>query len=205
MFSREKRLKKQLKEAEKNNRTMQRELERDRNQLKLKEVQLKNEIRRLALQGDKKSCSLLAKQLVNNREQVAKSKEIGLLMNDALAQQRVCASNVRIAKAAETTTSMMAKMNRRVEKSGSAQAMQKYSKEMMKMSNRAEAMNEALSYSFDDSEENAVIHQVLDELGLELSEKLPNASTRSLGSTGVPVADQDNIDITEQLERLRRA
>ncbi|KAH9285932.1 Charged multivesicular body protein 2b-A [Echinococcus granulosus] len=129
---------------------------------------------------------------------------MGLLMNDAFAQERVCASNIRIAKAAETTTLMMTKMNRRVEKSGSAQVMQKYSKEIMKMSNRAEAMNDALSYSFDDSEGEAVIHQILDEMGTELSEKLPNASTRSLGSTGVPVADQDSTDITARLERLRR-
>lgn len=75
----------------------------------------------------------------------------------------------------------------------------------MKMSMKEEAMDDALDSIFGDNEEeeDAVVQQILDELGIESNAKMPNAPTRALESVGNPVTDQDSEDITAQLERLR--
>lgn len=112
MFSREKRLQKLLKEAQTNNSRAQREFQRDQRQLQRNEAELKAEIKRLAAQGDEKSCAMLAKQLVTNRKHVARTAEMSARMNGVTAQQRMYASNMRMANAAKTGTSIMTKMNK---------------------------------------------------------------------------------------------
>ncbi|KAL5965931.1 Charged multivesicular body protein 2b-B [Taenia solium] len=204
MFSRERRLQKRLREAETNNRRVQRELQRDQRKIQRDENQLKAEIKRFAAQGDEKACALLARRLIKNRDQVTRTKEFGARMSDITAQQRMCVSSMKLAGAADTGASVIAKMNKQVEKIGCTEIMQRYSKECMKMSMTEEAMNDALDSIYDDSEgEDAVLQQVYNELGIELNEKMPSAPIQSLGLVDDPIADQNSEDIAAQLERLR--
>ncbi|VDK32225.1 unnamed protein product [Taenia asiatica] len=204
MFSRERKLQKQLREAETNNRRVQRELQRDQRQIQRDENQLKAEIKRFAAQGDAKSCTRLARRLIKIRDQATRNEEFGARMSDVTAQQRTCVSNMKLAGAADTGASTMAKMNKQMKKMDCDKTMQRYAKECMKMSMTEEAMNDALDSIYDDSEcEDAVLQQVYDELGIALNETMPSAPVQSLGLVDDPIADQNPEDIAAQLERLR--
>lgn len=112
MFSREDKLEKQLKQGQRDSRRAQRELERDRNHLQSNEVQLKSEIKRLAAQGNKEACAILARQLVKNRQQIARSYEMGTRLSGIGMQQTLIKSNMKVANAAKTSAQVMSRMNK---------------------------------------------------------------------------------------------
>ncbi|KAM3185491.1 hypothetical protein ACTXT7_006258 [Hymenolepis weldensis] len=206
MFSRKNKLEDQLKKGQRDNRRTQRELERDRAQLARNEAQIKAEIKRLAAQGNKEACTILAKQLVKNRQQVARTYEIGARMNGMANQQSLMKSNMRIANAAKTSAGVMSTMNKQMDKAKTIEVMKNFSKESMKVSMAEEAIDDALDNIFGDTadEEDAVVNQVLDELGIETASKLagaPTPSSGSLAASSVPARDTE--DIEAQLARLR--
>lgn len=92
-----------------------------------------------------------------------------------------------------------------MDKANTPKVMQEFSKQSMKMSITEEALDDALAGVFDDNEEaeDAVIQQVLDELGIETNAKLAGAPTPSQNPIANSAADRDTDDITAQLDRLR--
>lgn len=58
----------QKREIDRTNRKAQRDLERDRVQLEKQEKQIEDEIKRAAKRGDKQTCGVLAKQLIQMRK-----------------------------------------------------------------------------------------------------------------------------------------
>lgn len=112
MFSNKKeKLQQQIKQVERDNRKSQRELERERTQLRRDEANIIAEIKKLAAQGNKESCAVLAKQLVKNRQQQARTYEMGARMNCLNSQQKMMATNIRMADSLKNTTTTMSKMN----------------------------------------------------------------------------------------------
>lgn len=85
--------------------------------------------------------------------------------------------------------------------------MQEFSKQNLKMNLTEEAMDDALNDMFEgnEEEENAVVQQVLDDLGLDTLSKLDNAPNPATGILGgrLPVAASQDDDIESQLARLR--
>ncbi|KAM7541392.1 hypothetical protein Aperf_G00000046753 [Anoplocephala perfoliata] len=202
MFSRENKLEKQIKQGQRDNRRAQRELERDRNQLQSNEAQIKADIKRLAAQGNKEACAVLARQLVKNRQQVARSYEMGARLRGIESQHTLAKSNLKVASAAKTSTHAMSQMNKQLDPAKTAEIMKNFSKQSMKMSVAEEAMDDALDNIFGDTadEEDAVVQQVLDELGIETAAKLAGAPTPASGSLA---PGRETEDIEAQLARLR--
>lgn len=112
MFSKKGKLEKQLKNERRENRKVQRDLERDRAELLREENKIKADIKRLAAQGNKEACAVLAKQLVKNRQQVARSYEMTSRVKGVAAQESILRSNMRVTDAAKTSTSIMSRMNK---------------------------------------------------------------------------------------------
>lgn len=75
----------------------------------------------------------------------------------------------------------------------------------MKVSVAEEAMDDALDNIFGDTadEEDAVVQQVLDELGIETAAKLAGAPTPARGSLASGSPGRETEDIEAQLARLR--
>lgn len=93
-----------------------------------------------------------------------------------------------------------------MDKAKTIEVMKNFSKESMKVSMAEEAIDDALDNIFGDTadEEDAVVNQVLDELGIETASKLagaPTPSSGSLAASSVPARDTE--DIEAQLARLR--
>ena len=86
------------------------------------------------------------------------------------------AANVKMAEAMGETTKVMGNMNKVMNPAGVAKTMQDFEMANAKMGMTEEVMNDALddilNESGDEEEEDAVVNQVLDEIGIEVSGKV---------------------------------
>lgn len=162
----------------------QRELERDRGQLDRQEKQLEGEIKRAAKRGDKQTATVLAKQLVKLRQQRAKSHGLSAQITATGYQMKTMQSSMSMAKAMGQTAKTMGAMNKQLKLEDVQKTMQQFDKESTKMEMTDELMTDTLDsiLSGDEDEEDEVIGQVLDEIGLEYTSKLSgvNVGTKKL-------------------------
>ena len=100
----------------------------------------------------------------------------------------------------QKTSKVMHKMNASVQKS--AMSVAAFQKEAERMNMTEEAMGDMLSEAFDDDEEetDAVVGQVLAEVGLDTTKNLEDAPTASL-----PEPEAAEADDTDQLLRQLNA
>ena len=86
------------------------------------------------------------------------------------------AANVKMAEAMGSTTKVMSDMNKVMNPQAVAKTMQDFEIANTKMGMTEEIMNDTLddilNDSDDEEEENAIVNQVLDEIGIEVSGKV---------------------------------
>ena len=92
-------------------------------------------------------------------------------------------ANVKLAEAMGQTTKTMANMNKVMKPEQVARTMQEFEMANAKMGMTEEVMNDALddilAESGDEEEEDAIVGQVLDEIGIEISGKVGFRSSSS--------------------------
>lgn len=186
----------------------QRDLGRDRDHLEREEKKLEMEIKKAAKQGNKQACTILAKQLVNMRKQRTKSLGVGSRVQAISNQQKIMHSNMKMAGAMATTTKTMQQMNKVMDPMKTAQTMQAFERESAKMGMTEEmiddTLDDILGESGDEEESDAVVSQVLDEIGIEISGKIadaPSAHRGALGESSKKGVTDD--DIERQLAALK--
>merc|ERR1712210_277845 len=119
-----------------------------------------------------------------------------------------------MAQAMKGVTKAMMMMNKQMKLPEIEKVMQEFEKQSEIMDMKEEMMDDAMGDEDDEEETDAIVTQVLDELGLQLGDQLSgvNAPSGSIatGATGgkVPVAagaeaDAD-ADLAARLENLRR-
>merc|ERR1712007_11190 len=118
-----------------------------------------------------------------NRTYTAQSQIRG-----AKNQAHTMGANVKLAETMGQTTKVMGQMNKLVDPQKVAKTMQEFEMANAKMEMTEETMNDALddilADSDDESEEQAVITKVLDEIGIEISGKLIDAPSAHQGTLG---------------------
>lgn len=189
-------------------RKTQRDLERDRGKMEKEEKKLEMEIKKAAKQGNKQACAVLAKQLVALRKQKTRSYNTGSKIGAIGNQQKLMHSNMKMAGAMSTTTKSMQQMNKVMDPQKTAKMMQDFERESAKMGMTEEMINDTLddilTESGDEEEEDAIVNQVLDEIGIDITGKMldaPSAHGGKLGeSSKTSAADQE---IERQLQALR--
>lgn len=166
----------QVKSQQRVLRSANRELDHDRHQLDRQEKQLESEIKKAAKRGDKKTAGVYAKQLVRLRQQRAKSLGLSAQITATGHQMTTMQSQAKMAAAMGSTASAMAATNKQLKVEDIQRTMAGFEKESTKMELAGELMDDTLESvlggSDDDAEEDAVISQVLDEIGIEVSGKL---------------------------------
>lgn len=186
----------------------QRDLTRDRNALERQEKQLEEEIKKAAKQGNKQAASVLAKQLVALRKQKNKNFMVGSRVQAIGSQQKMMHSNMKMADAMGTSTKTMTQMNKVMDPKKTMKMMQDFQQESTKMEMSEEmisdTLDDLLTESGDEEEEDAVVNQVLDEIGIEISGKLadaPSAHKDSLNPASKSKITDDEIE--RQLAALK--
>ncbi|RWS01496.1 vacuolar assembly/sorting protein DID4-like protein [Dinothrombium tinctorium] len=189
-------------------RKAQRDIDRSKADLERQEKQLLADIKKAAKTGNKDVCGILAKQLVNLRKQktrlVTTSSQIGAVG----AQTKIIHANTRIAGAMASTTKTMKNVNQQINTGQIMKSMQDFERENAKMDMKDELIDDTLSsvldHSDDEQEQDAVVNQVLDEIGIEMIGKVANApmAKGSLGESSQAKKITDS-EIEEQLSKLK--
>merc|ERR1712018_651684 len=137
-----------------------------------------------------------------NRTYVAQSQIRG-----ANSQAKVMGANVKLAETMGQTSKVMGQMNKIVDPQKVAKTMQEFEIANAKMEMTEETMNEALddilADSDDEDEEQAVINQVLDEIGIEITSKVSNAPSAPKGTVKTTATSDEDKEIEAMLAQLK--
>ncbi|XP_067118763.1 charged multivesicular body protein 2b [Centruroides vittatus] len=201
--------KEQMREQQKILRRAQRDLDRDKRDLDRQEKQLELEIKKAAKRGDKTTCTILAKQLVQVRKQKTRNITAGSKILGVSAQTKSIQANAGLASAMSKTSKTMAAVNKQMKPEQIMKTMQDFEKESTKMGMAEEivddTLNGILDESGDEEEQEAIVTQVLDEIGIEISGKMSEAPSAHLGKLGesskVNLPTDDEIE--KQLAKLK--
>jgi len=202
--------KEQQRQNERALRQTERELQKDRWDLDRQEKQLEGDIRKMAKQGNKDGCVVLAKQLVNLRKQRTRSYGMSAKVSGVNAQSKAMNSNMKMAQVMKTTADTMANMNKQINPMQVAKTMQEFEKANAKMEMSEEMINDTLDGMLDEDgdeeEQDRIVSQVMDELGIELSGKLseaPSAHKGTLGESSKTGTKLSDADVERMLQNLK--
>ncbi|WP_395241702.1 Snf7 family protein, partial [Salmonella sp. s51933] len=115
-------------------------------------------------------------------------------------------STVKMAGSMSTASKAMGAVNKQMDPQAIQKTLQDFEKESMKMDMSEELMEETLDSVFDDSddeqEQDAIVNQVLDEIGIEVKSKLPQAPRGAASLSATKAKDEDD-ELKDLLEKIR--
>jgi len=197
-FGKKKSLKEQLRENKRMITRAIRELDRETRSLQKEEQRLTIEIKKMAREGQMKAVKIMAKDLVRTRQYVTKFIEMRSQLQGCALKMQTVKSHAAMADAMSSTALAMKKMNKAVDVPAINKMMMEFEKENMKSEMMQEMMGDAIDdvMDGDEEEEDAIVGQVLDEIGINMSEGIPNAPEMGLSaatSNGPETADGGKV------------
>ncbi|XP_044134276.1 charged multivesicular body protein 2a-like [Bufo gargarizans] len=192
-----------------------RELDQEKQKLEQQEKKIITDIK-MAKQGKMDAVKIMAKDLVRTRRYMKKFIMMRANIQAVSLKIQTLKSNNSMAQAMKGVSKAMATMNRQLKLPQIQKIMMEFEKQSEIMDMKEEMMNDAIDDTMgdedDEEETDAVVSQVLDELGLTLTDKLSNLPSTggSLSVAGAKkgeptaaLADAD-ADLEERLNNLRR-
>ncbi|KAM9463309.1 charged multivesicular body protein 2a [Clarias gariepinus] len=197
------------------NRAM-RELDRERQRMEQQEKKIIADIKKMAKQGQMDAVKIMAKDLVRTRRYVKKFIMMRANIQAVSLKIQTLKSNNSMAQAMKGVTKAMATMNKQLKLPQIQKIMMEFERQSeimdMKEEMMTDAIDDAMGTEDDEEESDAVVSQVLDELGLNLSDELSNlpptggSLSTAAGKKAEPqatLADAD-ADLEERLNNLKR-
>lgn len=197
------------------NRAM-RDLDRERQKLEQQEKKIIADIKKMAKQGQMDAVKIMAKDLVRTRRYIKKFIMMKANIQAVSLKIQTLKSNNSMAQAMKGVTKAMATMNRQLKLPQIQKIMMEFERQSEIMEMKEEMMNDAIDDAMgdedDEEESDAIVSQVLDELGLNLSDELSNLPSMG-GSLSVasgkkaepqPALADADADLEERLNNLRR-
>ncbi|KAF7385776.1 hypothetical protein HZH66_011618 [Vespula vulgaris] len=200
-----------------------RDLDRERMRMEQQEKKIIVDIKKLAKDGQMDAVKIMAKDLVRTRRYVKKFMLMKANIQAVSLKIQTLRSQNTMAQAMKGVTKAMQNMNKQLNLPQIQKILQEFEKQSEIMDMKEEIMNDAIDDAMEDEgdeeESDAVVSQVLDELGLQLTDQLsglPQASgSLSIAGSKKPVAatagndDGGNLadadaDLQARLENLRR-
>ncbi len=154
-----------------------RELDREKSNLERQEKKLIADIKKNAKANQMGAVKVLAKDLVRTRNYVTKFIEFRSHLQGVALKLEVVRSHEAMSSAMKDITKAMVKLNKQV----NVKSLQKIMIEFMKENERSEltgemmgdAIDDALTEEGDAEAEEAIVGQVLDEIGISFDEAVP--------------------------------
>uniref|UniRef100_UPI00358DE5E3 charged multivesicular body protein 2b n=1 Tax=Myxine glutinosa TaxID=7769 RepID=UPI00358DE5E3 len=191
-----------MKEQGREMRRVQRGLEKDKGALEKEQKRLEQQIKAAARQGDRQACTQLAHSLTALRKQSGRLTTASARTAATGTHVHMAASNVGLCQAMATTTKTMGKVNMQMDPRKTQQMLQAFERENTKLEMSEELVNDCMEEAFADSDEegeaDSIVSQVLDEIGIEVSDKMAKAPTPVRPS----LTSKADLDIQRQLEAL---
>lgn len=198
-----------------------RDLDREKARMEQQEKKIIADIKKMAKEGQMESVKIMAKDLVRTRRYVKKFMIMKANIQAVSLKIQTLRSQNAMAQAMKGVSKAMQNMNRQLNLPQIQKILQEFEKQSEIMDMKEEIMNDAIDDAMEDEadeeETDAIVSQVLDELGLQLNDQLSGLpqATASLsvagGKTAMPVAgatggmttDAD-ADLQARLDNLRR-
>merc|ERR1712042_307046 len=173
----------------------------------------------MAKQGQTDDVKIMAKDLVRTRRYVKKFMLMRANIQAVSLKIQTLKSQNSMAQAMKGVTRAMQKMNNQLKLPQIQKIMMEFEKQSEIMDMKGEMMEDAIDDVMgdedDEEESDAIVNQVLDELGLQLNDKIGDApiGTGTLASTtaaknktavAAGATDDDDADLQARLDDLRR-
>eukprot|EP00584_Thalassiosira_punctigera_P002916 CAMPEP_0172534486 /NCGR_PEP_ID=MMETSP1067-20121228/6834_1 /TAXON_ID=265564 ORGANISM="Thalassiosira punctigera, Strain Tpunct2005C2" /NCGR_SAMPLE_ID=MMETSP1067 /ASSEMBLY_ACC=CAM_ASM_000444 /LENGTH=216 /DNA_ID=CAMNT_0013319285 /DNA_START=241 /DNA_END=887 /DNA_ORIENTATION=+ len=184
MFGKEKPLKEQLRENKRMITRAIRELDRETRSLQKEEQRLTIEIKKMARENQMKAVKIMARDLVRTRQYVTRFIEMRSQLQGCALKLQTVKTHAAMADAMSSTALAMKKMNKAVDVPAINKMMAEFERENMKAEMMQEMMGDAMDdvMDNDEEEEDRIVGQVLDEIGIDMSEGIPNAPEMGLAT-----------------------
>uniref|UniRef100_A0A914UIK6 Charged multivesicular body protein 2a n=1 Tax=Plectus sambesii TaxID=2011161 RepID=A0A914UIK6_9BILA len=192
-----------------------RELDRERGRLEMQEKKVIADIKKMAKQGQMDAVKVMAKDLVRTRRYVKKFIMMRANIQAVSLKVQTLKSQDAMAQAMKGVTKAMQAMNKQLNLPQIQKIMMDFERQTeimdMKEEMMGDAIDDAMGDEDDEEETEGVVNQVLDELGIQMSDQLANLPTA--GSIAAPanagkvpqvaLSDAD-ADLQARLENLRK-
>ena len=188
-----------LEEQLKNNKRMinraVRELDRERTKLEQEEQRIVAELKRQAKNNNVGSVKVLAKDLVRTRKYVSKFLAMRSHLQGVNLKMQAVKSTEAMARNLKSTTVAMTKVNEKLNLPELNAILQEFQQETERMGISEDVMGEAIDDVLADADdldqEETVVSQVLDEIGIDFNELLaraPNSAAPTREKVAIGVA-----------------
>ncbi|XP_005178089.1 charged multivesicular body protein 2a [Musca domestica] len=160
-----------------------RDLDRERMKMEQQEKKIIADIKKMAKEGQMDAVKIMAKDLVRTRRYVKKFMLMKANIQAVSLKIQTLKSQNTMAEAMKGVTKAMQNMNRQMNLPQIQKILHDFEKQSEIMDMKEEmindAMDDAMEAEGDEEETDAVVAQVLDELGLQLGEQLGDLPTAS--------------------------
>ncbi|XP_076351230.1 charged multivesicular body protein 2a-like isoform X2 [Tachypleus tridentatus] len=192
-----------------------RDLDRERAKMEQQEKKLIIDIKKMAKDNQMDAVKIMAKDLVRTRRYVKKFMLMRANIQAISLKIQTLRSQNAMAQAMKGVTKALKNMNKQLNLPQIQKIMQEFEKQSEIMDMKEEMMNDAIDDVMEDEEDEeeseALVSQVLDELGLQLSEKLTglpseggSLSADSEKNKPVVALTGADADLEARLENLRK-
>lgn len=193
-----------------------RDLDRERSRMEQQEKRVIADIKKMAKAGQMDAVKIQAKDLVRTRRYIKKFIMMKANIQAVSLKVQTLKSTNAMAQAMKGVTKAMARMNSQLKLPAIQKIMMEFEKQSEIMDMKEEMMNDAvddvLGEEDDEEESEAIVSQVLDELGLSIGDELSG-----IPGTGDPLKDKQkgkvaaadgvsdaDADLQARLDDLRR-
>ncbi|KAI9215890.1 Snf7-domain-containing protein [Blastocladiella britannica] len=178
-----------------------RDLDREKAKLEQQEKKLIADIKKTARAGQMGACKVMAKDLVRTRRYVQKFYQMRTQLQAVSLRIQTMQSNQAMADAMKGVTKAMRSMNQQINLPQITKIMMDFEKEAEMMDMKEELMNDAIDDVMEDAddleEEDEIVNKVLDELGLDMDQKLVDAPSTSLEAASKVHAGPSRVAVAE--------
>ncbi|RWS27725.1 hypothetical protein B4U80_02324 [Leptotrombidium deliense] len=191
-----------------------RDLERERMKMEGQEKKLIADIKKMAKENQMDAVKVMAMDLVRTRRYIKKFILMKTNIQAVSLKVQTLRSQNAMAMAMKGVTRALQSMNRQMNLPQIQKIMQEFEKQSEIMDMKEDMMNDVIDDAIgdegDEEETDAIVSQVLDEIGINLSEKLSELpeSSGSLAAgqanRGQAVAANADDDLQARLDNLRR-
>lgn len=212
----------------------QRELERERVKLEAQEKKLVTDIKRHARQGQMPACKVMARDLVRTRRNIHKFYQMSTQLQAVGLRMQTLRSTQQMAEAMRGASRTLGSMNKSMNIMAVQKILQEFERESTSMDMKDEIMNDTVEDAIgtqedemgegigEGEESDAILREVLDEIGLDMHQQLRQAPEGALaaplmtstpsrvaigesaGPGGSSSAANEDMALQERLDRLRK-
>jgi charged multivesicular body protein 2A len=184
-----------------------RELDREREKMQMQEKKLIADMKRMAKQNQMEAVKIMAKDLVRTRRYVTKFYKMKAQLQAVSLRLTTLSSTQEMTNAMKGCARTMGLMNKQMNLPQMQKIMKDFSQQSEIMDMKEEMVGDMIDDTMgeegDEEEEDGLVSQVLDEIGLDMSGTMGDVQKNKIGAKQAPEETEDD-DLQARLENLRK-